>query len=222
MLTEKKYDFEYKVVFANTGLENDETLDFVQKCSELFNVEIVWIESNPFGKVRYMDKHKVVNYETATRNQDCKTRKDTPYEQVVQNYGIPNLKNKISTRELKLYPIQSYMHSIGWYDYYTCIGIRSDEIDRVSINRKENKILYPLVEYKPFTKKHVNFWWSQQPFRLNLKGYQGNCVSCYKKSEAKLLTLYNEDPANFEFFDYLEQEYGYYLPQRKIEYYKKK
>ena len=36
--------YQIKVVFANTGEENEETLLFVERCSNLFNVEVVWVE----------------------------------------------------------------------------------------------------------------------------------------------------------------------------------
>lgn len=222
MLKNKSDEFDFKIVFANTGLEDEETLIFVEKCSKFFNHEIIWVEANPFGYVRKRNKHKIVSFLNATRNQDWRKTENTPYEQMVVNYGLAGIGNKISTRELKLDPIESYLKSIGWLDYYTCIGIRSDELDRVSVNRKKNKIIYPLLEFTKFTKKHVNFWWSQQEFRLNLKGYQGNCITCYKKSDVKLITLYIENPENFDFFEYLENKYRFYIPDRKIKYLKEK
>jgi 3'-phosphoadenosine 5'-phosphosulfate sulfotransferase (PAPS reductase)/FAD synthetase len=49
LLNNKSHEYDFKVVFANTGRENEATLDFVKKCGEQFGVEIVWIESNVWG-----------------------------------------------------------------------------------------------------------------------------------------------------------------------------
>ncbi len=46
-------------------------------------------------------------------------------------------------------------------------------------------------------------------FRLDLKGYQGNCVTCYKKSDNKLFQIAQENPRAFEFMDRMEREYPY-------------
>lgn len=220
LLKNKSEEYEFVILFANTGRENNQTLDFVKKCSEYFKCKIVWVEAvfNKGASVNKGNKHKEVCYETATRYQDWKSRRDTPYEEMVQLYGLGNISNRVSTRELKQRPIESYLRSIGWNkgSYTTFIGIRIDEIDRMSINKKKLKIEYPLVNMIPFTKKHVNFFWANQPFRLLLKGYEGNCVTCYKKSLIKLAAIMHEAPDKFDFDKYLEWRYGYYIPERRI------
>src|SRR5690606_17416823 len=95
--------------------------------------------------------------------------------------------------------IQSYMRSIGWKKYHTAIGIRADEFDRMNANWKKNRFYYPLIKDRQMTKPKINFWWSQQPFRLNLKGYEGNCKWCWKKSTRKLQQLAVERPEYFDF-----------------------
>lgn len=188
-------------VFANTGEENEETLRFVDQCDKLFNLHLVWVEALVDSEMGIGTTYKIVDFETASRNGE-------PFEQVIAKYGIPNLKFPHCNRELKLRPIHSYIKSLGWKDYYTCIGIRNDEIDRVSKDRKKNKILYPLVSEVPMTKAKINFWWSQQPFRLNLTGYQGNCKTCWKKSFNNLYTIANENPQYFEFNQRMEDKYS--------------
>ena len=103
---------------------------------------------------------------------------------------------------MKLSPIHSYIkNELKWKDYYTAIGIRYDEIDRIVADRTKYNIIYPLIEDVRMTKQKINFWWSQQEFRLNLKGYQGNCKWCFKKSDNKLYQLAQETPEIFEFPD---------------------
>jgi hypothetical protein len=63
------------------------------------------------------------------------------------------------------------------------------------------------------TKPDVNTFWRDQPFRLDLLGYQGNCKWCWKKSTRKLLTIMDENPTAFEFPERLEREYGTVGPE---------
>ena len=50
-------------VFANTGKEMPETLDFVRECGERWGVDIVWLEYNP----GLPDKFEIVSHGTASR-----------------------------------------------------------------------------------------------------------------------------------------------------------
>ena len=79
----KAHDFklpnQIKVIFANTGKELPQTLDFVNECAIRWNVNITWLEYN--GKKSY----KIVDYQTASRNGE-------PFAQLIQdkNY-LPNM-----------------------------------------------------------------------------------------------------------------------------------
>lgn len=201
--------YEIKVVFANTGQENEETLLFVEKCSKYFDVEVIWVEAVVNPENRKGTTHKVVNFETASRNGE-------PFEAVIAKYGIPNPATPHCNREMKLNTINSYMKSIGWKKYYSAIGIRVDEFDRMNAKRKEKRLLYPLISEKPMSKAKINQWWNLQPFRLELKGYQGNCKTCWKKSDAKLYTLINENRSQFDFFEQMENKYGSFIPESRI------
>jgi len=209
----KKMQNEYEMlfVFANTGVESNETLEFVHKCEKEFGLDIKWIEAKVYHNQRKSTGFKIVDYNSATRNTDWKNTTDTPFEEVVKKYGIPNHSRLHCTRELKMNPIKNYAKSIwGKEKYYLALGIRIDEIDRMNAKKDELRLVYPLIQksMQPMTKKHINFWWNQQPFRLILKGYQGNCGACYKKSNNKLMQMVKDDINYFEFLDYLENKYG--------------
>lgn len=208
LLNNKKDEFEMICVFANTGQENEETLEFVEKCDKAFNMNLVWVEAVVNMKKGKGIRHKIVDFNSASRNGE-------PFEKVISKMGIPNMPNPFCTRDLKLYPINSYLKSIGWKNYYTAIGIRNDEIDRVNKDYKENKIYYPLVLDVPMSKPKINFWWKQQSFRLNLKGYQGNCKWCWKKSTNKLLTICIENPEYFDFPKKMEEKYENFIPESR-------
>ena len=196
------------VVFANTGEENEETLEFVKKCDEILGFNTVWVEC-VVHEGRTGTTHKVVDYETASRNGE-------PFEDVIKKYGIPNQAYPHCTRELKTAPITSYVkNELGWDNYYTAIGIRIDEVDRVDAKREEKKFIYPLAEYNRCTKQHINKYWSDMPFRLELKGYQGNCKACWKKSFRKLYTIANETPEVFDNIRRWENKYENFIkPER--------
>ena len=196
-----RYD-EMICVFANTGQENEETLRFVQKCDEAFDLGVVWVEAVVNGQGKGCT-HRVVNYWTASRQGE-------PFEAVIEKYGIPNKAYPHCTRELKLNAIASLVRAIGWEkgSYDTAVGIRSDEIDRMAADAKKHGLVYPLVSKVEMTKPRVNAWWKSQPFRLQLKGYEGNCKWCWKKSLRKHLTLITDHPEWYDFPERMEREHG--------------
>lgn len=207
----KHDEFDMVFVFANTGQENEETLQFIDKCSNHFGFPVIWIEAKVYHNERKSNGFKVVDFKTADRTGKV-------FEQIIKKHGIPNLNAPHCTRELKQIPIKAYAKSIGWDDYFTAIGIREDEADRISPKAKENKLLYPLISqsFRPMTKSKINFWWNQQPFRLDLKGYQGNCKWCWKKNIHKLYKIASENPEHFNFPVKMEQKYGEYIPESRL------
>lgn len=188
-------------VFANTGQENEETLEFVDRCDKAFGLGVVWVEAVVSPVHGEGTRHQVVSLATADRA-------GRVFESVIDKYGIPNPDYPHCTRELKGNPIRSYLRSIGWQvgTYDTAVGIRADEIDRISPTAKEQRLIYPLVSSFPHTKPTVNAFWERQAFRLELKGYQGNCKWCWKKSLRKHLTIISETPEAYDFPDRMERE----------------
>lgn len=210
-------EYEAVVVFANTGQENEETLEFVKYCDEAYGFGTVWVEAVVHHNDRKANTHRIVNFDTACRD-------GSVFEETIRKYGIPNSKFPSCTRDLKLYPIKSYMKSIGWKKYYTAIGIRADEPHRRSKNAAASRIVYPLLDDFPTTKPEVNQFWSGEPERLRLLGYQGNCKWCWKKSFRKLMAIMDDDPANFDFPGRMEADYGLVGPEfqkRSVEGYRR-
>lgn len=182
------------VVFANTGQEWEQTLEFVDKCDSYFNFNTVWVEADINFKKGIGTGHKIVDFKTASRNGE-------PFESMIAKYGIPNRTWQICSRELKANTVRSYLRSLGWKkkDYYSAIGIRHDEIHRISSNCERDRLIYPLAEWHKVDKLFINTWWAQQGFNLKLKEHQGNCKWCWKKSKRKLLTIAKETPEVFNF-----------------------
>lgn len=210
---EERDEWDKIVTFANTGAESEETLFFVDECSQEWNIPIVWIEAkckdengNLFSEKGWSVSHKIVTYETASR-------KGEPFEEMISVLGIPRTQEPHCTRQLKVYPMQSYIKSIGWSDHYTAIGIRFDEMRRINPNRQKEKLLYPLAEIKPVTKSMVSEWWQKQTFDLRTHPDEGNCVNCWKKDFPRLARNMIRNPKSFEWWTEMENKYGYYNPR---------
>lgn len=200
----ENYGYENIVyVFANTGLENEQTLEFIQRYDNHFKLGVQWIEADVQHGVRKGTTYYRTDYDNASRN-------GKPFEEIIKKYGIPNQTFPHCTRELKQIPIQKF--GKDWFDgesYHTAIGIRKDEFDRMNPKASEIGLIYPLISSKmiPVTKPMINFYWRSMPFRLELKGYQGNCATCWKKSDKKLYQIAKENPRAFDFFAEMERKY---------------
>jgi hypothetical protein len=192
---------EIVVVFANTGQEHEKTLQYVEKCDKEYGLNVVWLEAVVDPVSGKGTKHRVVNFDTAS----CKGE---PYEEVIQKFGIPNQTFQSCNRELKLRPMTSYLRSIGWFPntYNVAIGIRADEIDRISPITMEQGGFYPLINLG-IKKSDVLAWELQQKVRLGIPEHWGNCTWCWKKSYRKLATVAREMPGVFEFPKKMETKY---------------
>ncbi|MVA47341.1 hypothetical protein GOZ83_20000 [Agrobacterium vitis] len=196
-----RYD-EIITVFANTSQENEKTLEFVQRCDEAWGWNVVWVEAVTDPLRGKGATARVVTFETACRD-------GSVFEAMIAKYGIPGPGFFHCTRELKERAITAYCRSIGWVagSYDTAIGIRIDEIDRINSKAKELRLIYPLTKEFPRSKSDVNAFFNRQSWRLGLKGYQANCIWCWKKSLRKHLTIMAENPQAFDFPERMERLY---------------
>jgi len=195
-----RYDMVF--VFANTGQENEETLQFVNNIQNKWGIPVVWVEAVVDPKMNVGTISKVVTFETAHRDAGL-------FKDVCSKYGISNTKWPHCTRELKQRPIHDYVRSVlGWKqnEYETAIGIRTDENRRATNN--EYRPVYPLIDWMPMDKIDVNDWWEDQPFSLGLIEHQGNCKWCWKKSFKKHYLLISEKRNNYDVPLMLEERYG--------------
>lgn len=192
-------------VCANTSWELKESVDFAKRVDDFLSLNLILVESVTNGR-GIASTHKVVSWDNLDMNQ-------TAFENMIKKYGIPNVSRPHCTRELKLNPIKSYLRSIGWDDYFTAIGFRYDEMDRVPDDYKEKKLLFPLINSR-ITKEDVYRHFSMGdnegffPFTLNIKEHEGNCQACFKKSDIKLYTLAKENPERFNFAIKMENKYS--------------
>lgn len=193
-----------EITFANTGFEHEDTLRFVNDCDRyLFGGRVVWIESVINQEKGKGVGFKIVNYETAARNGE-------PYVDGVRKYGLWNQSSPGCTSRLKIEPMEKYLNTKGFVrgkklNYWTAIGIRIDEIDRISVSHKENQLFYPLVD-AGINKREVLKQCEKLPFDLKIDEQYGNCVACWKKSTRKLATIAKESPEYFKEWKKIEGE----------------
>lgn len=174
------------VVFANTGKEEEATLEFVRDCEVNWNVPIHWVE--------YRTKEpgfEKVTYETASRNGE-------PFAEMLEKKQyLPSPVMRFCTIELKIRTIHKYLKSLGWEhnENMDWVGIRADEPRRAAKIQRERT---PLVS-AGVTSGEVGKFWKEQNFDLKLpnfngKTYHGNCDLCYLKGASQTLSLIAEKP----------------------------
>jgi len=198
---DKYKDYDKLFVFANTGKEKEETLQFIDRCDKEWNLDVVWLEAKVNFEKNKGTKHKIVNYKTASRN-------GKPFEDMLKKYPMPSAFASSCTRELKQRPMDSYIKSLGYKEVYTAIGIRYDERHRKSIHAKETNTIYPLCDDIKVDSSFIRNWWDKQCFDLDLKDYEGNCDLCFKKSLRKRLTLIKENPSIAKWWLDMENKYS--------------
>jgi 3'-phosphoadenosine 5'-phosphosulfate sulfotransferase (PAPS reductase)/FAD synthetase len=186
-----------KVVFCNTGKEEEATLKFVNDCSIKWNVPIIWLE---FAIENNEKITKIVDFETASRNGE-------PFDAVINFYqpSLPNGRSRYCSSQMKTRTMHRYLKSIGWEEWESFIGIRADEPKRVVKFRanpnpegKHETVHLPLAQ-DGISSKDVSNFWKQQDFDLGLpningKTMHGNCDLCMLKPKAQILSLIQEKP----------------------------
>lgn len=197
----KYKDFDKLFIFANTGKELPETLDFINKCDKEWGLNVVWLEADIQKEKGVGTNFKVVDYNSASR-------KGEPFEEMLSKYPMPNNFASNCTRELKLAPINKFVKSLNYKEVYTAMGIRYDERHRESNNAERDNIIYPLIYDLKVDNKFIRDWWDRQPFDLELKDYEGNCDLCFKKSLKKRLTIIKERPDVAGWWLDMEDKFG--------------
>jgi 3'-phosphoadenosine 5'-phosphosulfate sulfotransferase (PAPS reductase)/FAD synthetase len=208
-------EYELLTVFANTGKEREETLQFVDECSKKWSIPIVWLEATHFDKSGILHtnggwgvKHRIVDFNSASRN-------GQPFEEMINALGIPNVGQPFCSEQLKKKPINHFRKTIGWRGSEMAIGIRCDEIDRVSVNHIKERIKYPLVSWVPTVELQVLSYWAQQSFDLGINSKLGNCDGCWKKSRRGLVDLAINEPTVFDWWQDMTDKYSHHNPHSR-------
>ena len=270
LIKEYGHLYHFVFIFANTGLEREETLDFVNQCDKEFGLDLAWVEAvtNPVHMKGVT--HRITNYTDAYRMHQYKDPKH-PFNAHIAKNGIPNANKPQCSDRLKEFAIEHYKKVNGLKGFKHALGMRHDEPNRVlpkpkrvllesvgidcnmwrldykearrrtldayseefdvlvknSTTDKEKKILiaikslykhnkynlfYPFSDWVEFDKQDVNAHWESMPFTLNLEEHEGNCTTCWKKSDTKIFLLAIVQPYLFEAFRWWEKIYKHVKP----------
>lgn len=193
-----------KVVFANTGREMPETLDFVQECSDRWSIPVAWVEYK--NHVDPRQRFEVVSHNSASRD-------GAPFEALIDKKKyLPNQQTRFCTSDLKVKPAKEYLRSIGFEHWNAALGIRADEPRRVKREPQKEpwQRWYPLAD-AGVSKHDVALFWKQQRFDLRLPHVKGNvalgnCDGCFLKSEAHVAMLARDFPERHAWWQRMESK----------------
>lgn len=187
------------VCFANTGKEDERTLQFVRECSFNWGVDIAWLE---FTSDK--EKFKKVSFKSASRNGE-------PFAELIEKRSfLPNSVMRFCTSELKILTIERYMSSIGFDDFETMIGIRADEPRRI-VKMREKKLM-PLVR-AGVTQADVQNFWKYSGFDLGIDFRDGvtafgNCDLCFMKPMHQIMSMVQDKPERAVWWANQEKKIG--------------
>lgn len=191
-----------EVVFCNTGKEALKTYEFVERCDKEWDFNVNWIEAVPLEDGEGVD-FRYVDYHTCDKEGKV-------FESIIEKYGIPNPGAPLCKDRLKHKPVKKFVKSLGWKNYYLAIGIRGDEIDRITSDSAKKNVFYPLVDWN-WDKEMVNSFMRNQSFDLELSSdIYSNCVGCWQMSFRKLGTLALKSPESFDWWQRMEDKYKYH------------
>lgn len=201
------------ILFCNTGLEDEKTLEFVQKCSSRwfhkYGHSVTWLEFMrlPAKKETGIGKpsFKIVDFKTAARIGEPFSELVTPRK------DLPNRVWRECTNHLKIKTMLRYLHSRLIFDFTSYVGIRYDE-PRRWVKEKETADKYgylvkkPLVDWKT-TKEDVLIGLPEMlGFDLEIEHeIFGNCNLCFLKGVNKRMEVLRRRPELAKFWIDLEE-----------------
>ena len=185
---EKYKDYQKIYVFANTGMERPETIQFLNEIEKNWNIPLIKIEGVYNDSISY----KIVDYD----NLDMKAETFSnaiKYRSKGEYFGLPNMGAPYCSETLKVVPSKKIANDIfGKNNFLTAIGYRFEDMPkRISFAeiKSEKKKIFPLITdfEKPINLHDLEKFWATQNFKLKIPSSLGNCELCWKKSDKKLV-----------------------------------
>lgn len=215
--THPKYkDYNKLYVFANTGMERPETIEFLKNMVKYWNLPLVLIEGVYSTKKGVGVRHKIIDFDTLSM-------KNEPYQGAISQLNknkwtrLPNKGTPYCQTYLKERPCHSLAKEIfQTTDYIKAIGYRKEDMPKrityKEIELSKDKIAPLITDFKtPISKFDLTRWYDNQPFKLDLHSDLGNCTLCWKKGDKNLvksIQLNDRVTQDIEWFKKMEDKYG--------------
>jgi 3'-phosphoadenosine 5'-phosphosulfate sulfotransferase (PAPS reductase)/FAD synthetase len=198
-------------IFANTGKERSETLDFVHAFTTVWGIPVRWVEYRPASPF-----FEEVSFETASRSGE-------PFASLIAKKGMPpNWQARFCTQALKVETMARLMASLGYPtgSYVDVIGLRHDEGRRLLKMYERNdtsarRCIAPLDKAK-ITVADIAAFWRKQPFDVALNPGEGNCDLCFLKGRGLRKELIRRRPNSWRWWSEQELSVGGFFDRRAM------
>lgn len=211
--THEKYkDYNKVYVFANTGMERYETIEFLKNIEKHWEIPLIKIEGV------YSDVLGIgVGYKQVEWDELDMTAK--PFSEMIAHKnkgifkGMPNQDAPYCSENLKTMPAKKLCDKIfGVNNYKIAIGFRKEDMPKrityAEIKEDEKRIFPLLTDFEtPISQLDLNKWWDEQSFKLGIHGKFGNCELCWKKSDSNLIDVIRYGTRFVEWWDEQEKKY---------------
>jgi 3'-phosphoadenosine 5'-phosphosulfate sulfotransferase (PAPS reductase)/FAD synthetase len=212
--TNEKYkDYHKAYVFANTGMEKPETIEFLKKINSVWGIPITIIEGTYSNVMGVAVGFKIVDWESLSM--DAK-----PFEECIMHTnkgefsGLPNQEAPYCSSRMKTIPCEKFANEIfGKKNYIKAIGFRREDMPKriswAEINNDEQRVFPLLTDFsEPIGLSELNSWWNKQAFKLGINSKLGNCELCWKKSDNNLVEVIRNGTRFIDWWRKMEKQYG--------------
>lgn len=211
--SEKYKDYEKVYVFANTGQERKETIDFLKNIVNKWDIPLVMIEGVYSHTMNVGVSYKIVDFETLSMD-------STPFEGAIMHKnkgefnGVPHSEAPYCSQMLKTLPCKKLCDDVfGVNNYQKAIGMRKEDMPKritwKEIEEDKTRIFPLLTDFEtPVDNPFLNQWWNKQSFKLMIHNKFGNCELCWKKSDNNLIDAIRFGVSSETWWFKMEQKYG--------------
>lgn len=127
----------WRVLTQNTGFEREESLDFWSDFQRHTGIAVTMLERRPFGRFAAVGHNSMSRHGEPFRQlvtEEILRRDGTVGPRPLPSDGP----RRLCSGELKTKTAHRYLRSLGWTRYYTTLGFRADERQRVERRRALN------------------------------------------------------------------------------------
>lgn len=212
--TSPKYATYKKIfVFANTGQERPETIQFLKDIVQFWGIDLYLIEGVYSTVLGVGVSYRIVSFDTINMN-------SSPFAQMIAHKnkgkfnGLPFSEAPYCSESLKRLPCKKLSDDVfGINNYKIAIGYRLEDMPKritwAEVKSDPQRIFPLLTDFnRPYGQRELNEWWSLQPFRLNLHSALGNCELCWKKSDATLIKAIQRGARSIQWWQNMELQYS--------------